>query len=116
MVDQRSKDNPPIFYIDTQVANFRYHALLIEPVADKFDMLMDLNRQDQGLHQVNGEYLVTRPRGLYGFQKMDDRDKFCKRCNRLAEIDEVAICFPVTVPNLVKDEPFSKQLKYQTGD
>jgi hypothetical protein len=115
VVDQRGRDNPPIFYIDTQVANYRYHALLMLPVADKFDLLMDLNSQDQQVREVEGQFLVTRPRGLYGFTTIDARNKFCKRCNTLSEIDEEPICIPVTVPNLVTDEPFSKQISYQSG-
>jgi len=115
MVDQRGRDNPPIFYLDTQIANYRYHVLLTEPVSDAFDMLLDLNRQDQELKEVNGEFHVTRPRGIYGFQRIEDRDKFCKRCNALSEIDEYAVCYPVFIPNLVLDLPSNLRIKYQKG-
>lgn len=120
-MDQRGTDNPPIFYLDTQIAHFKYHALLTEPIDDKWEMLMDLNRQDQEMKEVEGEIYVTRPRGLYGFTTIEARDKFCKRANfrfKLAsESDEaVTIALPVTVPNLVMTEPMDKQIRYQSGD
>lgn len=113
MVDQRGRDNPPIFYVDTEIANYKYHALLTEPVFDKFSLLKDLNSMNQTTKQVDGELLVQRPRGLYGFQRMEERDKFCKRCNKASEIDEYPVCYPVTVPNLVVQDTFMKQIKYQ---
>lgn len=112
VLDQRGRDDPPIFYIPTQLAGYKYHALLMEPVAVSNKMLLDLHPEMQTVRQAEALVSVIRPRGLYGFQLIEERDKFCRRCNAAADAIEVRICIPVTVPNIFQDQPLTTTVRY----
>jgi hypothetical protein len=112
MADQRGRDNPPIFYLPTQLAGYKYHALLTEAVGVPYELLTDLHEAHQ-TRKVVGDYSVVRPAGLYGFQTIDARQKFCNTLNAIADAVEVKICFPVTVPNIHMDQPMVTTIRYQ---
>lgn len=114
MADQRGRDDPPLFYLPTQLAEFKYHALLIRSVWIATKLLTDLHPSLQTTRAVEGEYSVRRPRGIYGFMTIELRDKFCRQCTA-AEDSEEPICFPVTIPNVYMDEPYSTTIRYQSA-
>lgn len=109
-MSKQSKDNPPLFYLATQLASYKYHALLMQPVWVATMPLTDLHISLQATQSIDGEYSVRRPRGLYGFSSMAERDKFCRRCNA-ADDGEVPVAIPVTVPNIYEDVPMTTTVR-----
>lgn len=113
--DARHRDNPPVFYISPQVAGFKYHALLMEPVTIQRNIVFDVYDEDRGKRVLDGETFVMITRGIYGFQIVEARDKFCRKCNAAADATEVKICIPVTVPGLAMEEPMVTTIRYQSA-
>lgn len=97
MVDQRGSDAKPRFTISSQAAQFKYHAVLTEPVYIPtkfiFDARDEVNSERTGTDGVE----VFTPMGIYGFHRVEDRDKFCRRANAAAEVDEHKVAFGVTI-------------------
>lgn len=113
MSNPNHRDDPPIFFISPQVAGYRYHALLTEPVAVPTNLTYEVYDADRGKRIIDGETVTMLTRGIYGFQHVELRDKFCRRCNAIAEAIETKIAFPVTIPMLYMDEPMVTSIRYQ---
>lgn len=111
MTDTRGRDSPPIFYLATQMAWHKYHALLMQPVWVGIGPLTDLHISLQNTRDVAGDYGVQRPRGIYGFDTVEARDKFCRRCNAAADLED-KVCIPVTVPNIFADVPLTTTIRF----
>jgi hypothetical protein len=97
MADNRIKDAPPEFTISARTGNFKYHALLTETVWVPSTYVFDVRDEDGPTRKVNGETSIRVPIGLYGFPRVEDRQKFVRRCNTEADADEHKICFAVTL-------------------
>lgn len=111
MADQRGRDSPPIFYLPTQLAAYKYHALLMLPVWVAVAPLADLDITLQNQREFTGDFTVQRPRGIYGFRTIEERDKFCRRCNAAADMED-AICIPVTVPNVLPGDDLTTIIRF----
>lgn len=102
----------------TQLAEYKYHALLKEPVW----VLRKLVTQDdvrilgeQPSDEIKGEYEIRISFGLYGFKTIEARDKFCRTCQS-ATYSEDKIALPVTIPNIYTDEPLTTTIRTQRAD
>lgn len=118
-MDQRGRDAPATFFIPVQIGGYRYHALLKEAMWTPTTKLgIDVTDYLGNTRTVDGDLQARLPMGLYGFQRIEDRDLFCRRLNNAAAEDgaEDKICVPVTVPNLYLDEPMVTAIRYQKPD
>jgi len=102
--------------IPVQVAGYKYHALLKQPIWMPTTKLgIDVHDYLGNTRTVDAEIQAKLPMGIYCFRRIEDRETFCKRLNNAA-IDEGAedkICVPVTIPNLYMDEPMVTSIRYQ---
>lgn len=114
-MDQRGRDNPPVFFISPQVAGFKYYALLMDSLHVPTRLVMEVYDVKKGTRNTQADLDIPLTMGLYGFLRVEDRDKFCRQCNAVAEAIEHKICVPVTVPGLYMDEPMVTTIRYQTN-
>lgn len=112
-LDQRGRDNPPIFYIDPDLDNGKYFALLTEPIARSWAHPFPVHLQGALPRTVDGDLTSVRPRGIYTFDKIEARDKFCRICNGASGIEEYEVAYPVTVPGL-HPQPVKRQSRRDT--
>ncbi len=96
MDNRKGKDAAPAFTITADLGQFKYHAVLMEPVWVPTKLVFDV-RMDAKERTVEGTVEKLLSRGIYGFQRVEDRDKFTKRCNAVADAVESPICSPVTL-------------------
>lgn len=96
-VDQRGRDNPPRFTITSNVEGYKYHAVLVETVYIPSRLVLDLRDQGHTKRTKDGDLELGLPWGIYGFQTIEARDKFVRRCNAAADATEHYICFAVTL-------------------
>ena len=114
-MDQRGRDAPPVFYIPVQIAGYKYHALLTEPIWSTTKLVLEVFDTDRGHRSVDGQTAKYLVRGLYGFRTVEERDKFIRRINGESDA-EAPICLAVTIPNLYMDEPMVSSIRYQTTE
>lgn len=97
-MDQRGRDAAPRFTIGADIAEFKYHAVLVETVWVPTKLVFDSRDELRPERKSTDGVENLLPMGIYGFQRVEDRDKFCRRANAAAEADEHKICLPVTIP------------------
>jgi hypothetical protein len=98
MAARATKDDPPEFSITADVAGYKYHAVLTEVVWLNTKLVFDARGRNAPEREIEGEVQKRFPRGIYGFPRVEDRDKFIRRCNAAADMDEHKPCFAVTIP------------------
>lgn len=99
MADKRIRDDPPLFTISSNTAAFKYHAVLVERVWLPTKLIVDVRDQDaSSTRVVEGILEAYTPAGIYGFHTVEARDKFCRRCNVAADMEEHKVCLPFTIP------------------
>ena len=90
-------DAPPIFSISARTGNFKYHALLSEPVWMPSKLLFDVRDEVRPERASSDGVDIRAPLGLYGFPRIEDRDKFIRRANNASGVTEYKVCKPVTL-------------------